>query len=281
MGLCPHAEEVAVETNELERRRWNDAQWAEVWPKRERMTDAVTAFLLDAAALARGERVLDIGCGGGKTSLAAAQAVGDEGAVVGADISRPLVALATRRAAEAGAANATFRDVDMQTDTVDGGPFDIAISQFGVMFFDEPDAAFANIRAHLRPGGRLAFACWQVAERNPWFFAPAIAAFLPPPPAPAPGKSPTGPFVLGDPDHTAETLRSAGFEDVGWAAHDIEVEVPQDAIVDAGQLTFMGIAPDQLADARDAVDRYMEQFAVSPTILRIPLAFQVFWATTA
>ena len=270
-----------METNEIERRRWNDAQWAEVWPKRERMTDAVTAFLLDAAALAPGERVLDVGCGGGKTSLAAAEAVGAEGSVVGGDISTPLVALARRRAVAAGAANATFRDADMQTDTVDGGPFDVAISQFGVMFFDEPVAAFANIRAHLRAGGRLAFACWQVAERNPWFFAPAIAAFLQPPPPPAPGRSPTGPFVLGDPGHTTATLRAAGFEDVSWDAHEIEVEVPRDSIVDEGQLTFMGVAPERLAEAHDAVDRYMQRFALSPTLLRIPLAFQVFRATTA
>ena len=169
----------------------------------------------------------------------------------------------------------------MQTDTVDGGPFDVAISQFGVMFFDEPVAAFANIRAHLRPGGRLAFACWQVAERNPWFFAPAIASFLSPPPAPAPGKSPTGPFALGDPEQTADTLRSAGFEDVASAAHEIAVEVPAESVVDDAQLTFMGIPAERLADARETVDRYMEQFVVSPTALRLPLAFQVFRARTA
>jgi SAM-dependent methyltransferase len=275
------AEEVVVGTNELERRRWNDAQWAEVWPKRERLTDEVTAFLLEAAAPARGERVLDVGCGGGKTSLAAAPAVGPDGAVVGADISTPLVALASRRAADAGTGNVTFRVVDMQTGTVEGGPFDVAISQFGVMFFDEPVAAFANIRMHLRADGRLAFACWQVAERNPWFFAPAIASFLSPPPAPAPGKSPTGPFVLGDPEHTVRMLRSAGFEGVAWAAHDIAVEVPADSVVDDAQLTFMGIPPERLADARETVADHMQQFVVSPTVFRFPLAFQIFRASTS
>jgi SAM-dependent methyltransferase len=253
----------------------------EAWPKRERLTSEVIAFVLDAAALAPGERVLDVGCGGGKTSLAVAQAVGPDGAVVGADISTPLVALARSRAAEADVDNATFHVVDMQADTVAGGPFDVAISQFGVMFFDEPVAAFANIRAHLRSGGRLAFACWQVAERNPWFFAPAIASFLAPAPAPAPGKSPTGPFVLGDPEQTVGTLRSAGFEDVAWAAHEMTAEVAPDSVVDDAQLTFMGISPDRLADARETVDRYMQQFVVSPTALRLPLAFQVFRARTA
>ena len=112
-----------------------------------------------------GERVLDVGCGGGRTSLAAGEAVGMAGYVVGADISEPLRALADRRAQEAGAKNVSFRQVDMQTDTVPGGPFDVALSQFGVMFFDEPVTAFGNIRAHLKPGGRLAFACWQTGER--------------------------------------------------------------------------------------------------------------------
>ena len=90
------------ETNEAERRRWNDARWTAVWPKRERLTDAVTAYVLDAAALQPGERVLDVGSGGGKTSIAAARAVGPTGAVVGADISTPLRALAERRAVESG-----------------------------------------------------------------------------------------------------------------------------------------------------------------------------------
>ena len=110
------------ETNEAERRRWNDARWTEVWPKRERLTDAVTAYVFAAAALQTGERVLDVGSGGGRTSIAAARAVGPTGAVVGADISVPLRALAERRAAESGADNIAFCTVDVQADTVPGGP---------------------------------------------------------------------------------------------------------------------------------------------------------------
>ncbi len=267
-----------METNEVERRRWNDEQWTAKWPNRERLTDAVTAFLLDAAALRPGEVVLDVGCGGGKTSLAAALAVGAEGAVVGADISKPLAALARRRAAEAGAENVTFRVVDMQTDTVEGGPFDVALSQFGVMFFDEPVTAFRNIRAQLRPGGRIAFACWQTGEKNPWFFASAIAELLPPPPKPAPGKSLTGPFALGDPEQTARILSSAGFRESRWTAHELAVDVPQDTVVDEAQLAFMGIPADKLALAQTAVGEYMRQFVLSPTLSRFPLAFQVFEA---
>jgi SAM-dependent methyltransferase len=199
--------------------------------------------------------------------------------VVGADLSTPLSALANRRAREAGAQNVTFCVVDMQTDTVQGGPFDVALSQFGVMFFDEPATAFGNIRAHLKPGGRIAFACWQTGDRNPWFFAPAIAEHLPPPPTPAPGKSLTGPFALGDPAASADILHSAGFVEVRWTAHELSVDTPQDSIVDEAQLEFMGVSPDKLALAQTAIDEHMRQFVVSPALSRFPLAFQVFQAT--
>ena len=105
-----------MQTNEAERRRWNDEQWAALWPKRERMTDAVSPFVLEAAALRAGERVLDIGSGGGRLSLQAARAVGPSGSVVGADLSGPLSALARRRADEQQVGNAAFRTVDVQTD---------------------------------------------------------------------------------------------------------------------------------------------------------------------
>jgi SAM-dependent methyltransferase len=267
-----------LETNEAERRRWNDARWTAVWPKRERLTDAVTAYVLDAAALQPGERVLDVGPGGGKTSIAAAKAVGSAGAVVGADVSVPLRALAERRAAESGAGNVTFCTVDVQTDAVPGGPFDAAISQFGVMFFEEPVIGFANIRAHLVPGGRLVFACWQSSEQNPWTFFSAIADFIPPPPEPAPGKSPTGPFALADAVRTTEILRSAGFVDIGRTAYEITVDAPRDSVVDDDQLEVMGIAPDRLAAAQAGVDAHLKQFEVTAKLSRFPLAFQVFEA---
>jgi SAM-dependent methyltransferase len=267
-----------LETNEAERRRWNDARWTAFWPKRERLTDAVTAYVLDAAALQPGEHVLDVGPGGGKTSIAAAKAVGSAGAVVGADVSVPLRGLAERRAAESGAGNVTFCTLDVQTDTVPGGPFDAAISQFGVMFFEEPVIGFANIRAHLVPGGRLVFACWQSSEQNPWTFFSAIADFVPPPPEPALGKSPTGPFALADAVRTTEILRSAGFVDIGRTAYEITVDAPRDSVVDDDQLEVMGIAPDRLAAAQALVDAHLQQFEVTPELSRFPLAFQVFEA---
>ena len=267
-----------METNELERRRWNDERWAALWPKRERLTDAVTPFVLDAAALRAGERVLDVGSGGGKLSIAASTLVGPDGAVVGADVSAPLAALAVQRARAAAAANVSFTVVDVQTGEVPGAPFDVVVSQFGVMFFDEPETAFANIHAHLKPDGRLAFACWQAPERNPWFFAPAIAELLPPPPALAPGKSPTGPFALADALRTIGILESAGFADVRRTTHELTVDAPPDSVVDDVQLTLMGAPDDSLEAIRAAIDRHMQQFVISPGHSRFPLAFQVFEA---
>ena len=267
------------EANRSERRRWNDADWVSVWHKRERLTDAITPYLLDALALRPGERVLDVGSGGGKATIAAAEAVGPNGFAVGADISAPLTELATQRACEAGVDNVSFRVADLQLDAIAGGPFDVAMSQFGVMFFDDPVAAFANIRAQLDAGGRLTFACWQTMDRNPWHISTALAGFVPPPPPPEPGKSPTGPFALGDADRTREILELAGFTDVHRSPQALTPEMPHDAVVDDAQLAFLGVPADRMAAAKTAVAAHLAQFESAPGLAKFPLAFQFFSAT--
>jgi SAM-dependent methyltransferase len=269
---------MANDTNPIERRRWNDERWIAVWPKRERFTDAVTPHLLDALALAPGERVLDVGCGGGKASIEAARRVGAAGSVVGADLSGPLVDLARRRARDAAAGNVTFQTVDMQHDQVSGGPFDVVMSQFGVMFFDDPVTAFTNIARHLRPGGRMAFACWQSPEHKPWFFALALAPFLTPPPPPAEGKSPTGPFALADAERTVGILSAAGFSGITHTAVDFTIDVPEDALVDDDQLAFLGVAESDMAAARRAMDDHMSRFRLNPELSRFPLSLRIFEA---
>jgi SAM-dependent methyltransferase len=269
---------VSVQTNEAERRRWNDERWAALWPKRERMTDAVSPFVLEAASLQQGERVLDVGSGGGRLSFLAGRAVGASGSVVGADLSGPLGTLAAQRAREAGAENVEFRTVDMQTDPIPGDPFDVAISQFGVMFFDDPVTAFGNIRAHLRPDGRIAFACWQRLQDNHWHFASAIAEFLPPAPPSTAGAHPSGPFSFADPARTMGILEAAGFGGVRRTPHELTVDVPTDSIFDDIQLSLIGVAPEHHDAARAAVGEYLRQFAVTPELSRLPLAFQVFEA---
>jgi len=223
--------------------------------------------------------VLDVGSGGGKATIAAAQAVAPTGAAIGADISTQLTELAIRRATEAGVDNVSFRVADMQVDDIGAGPYDAVMSQFGVMFFDEPVVAFANIHAHLAPEGRMAFACWQTNDCNPWFIGTALAGIVPPPPPPEPGKSPTGPFALGDHERTQHILESAGFANVRRTPHDLIVELPQDAVVDAAQLRFLGVPRDQMPTATAAVNAHLAQFESAPGVAKFPLAFQVFRAT--
>lgn len=265
----------ADQTNQIERQRWNDPFWSEHWPKRERFTESVTPLLMKALSLKPGERVLDIGCGGGPATSAAAALVGGTGHAVGADISVPLNHLARNRAATSGAKNITYLVKDMQHDRVDGAPFDAAMSQFGVMFFDEPRTAFANIRAHLVGGGRLAFACWQPVAKNPWFVGPLLAEFVPPSPQPLPGKSPTGPFVFADPAYVRDILQSAGFADIAVANHDYQVDVPEDAMMDDGQLSFVGVPPEKMPQARAVVDKRIAPFRLPSGLCRVPLAVQI------
>ena len=269
-----------METNEAQRRRWNDEYFASLWPRQERVTDRVTGHLLDELALRPGERVLDVGSGGGKATLAAARAVAPGGEAVGADVSAPLSRLAAGRAVEVGVENVAFQVVDVQTDPVEGAPFDVAMSQFGVMFFDEPVTAFTNLRAQLGEDARLAFVCWQSAERNPWFPFEALAPFVPPFPEPAPGKSPTGPFALADPERTTAILEAAGFTGVVRTAHALDADVVVDPMDDV-ELAYRGVRPDELAAARASLDAHAEQFRLPSGLFRFPLRFQLFRAVAA
>jgi SAM-dependent methyltransferase len=189
---------------------------AEAW---ERRADALGAFsdvygfaAMDALGVSAGERVLDVGCGPGTTTIELAGRVGSGGEVVGVDISSKMVAAASRRAA--GVGNVRFNVADAQTDDLGSG-YDALYSRFGVMFFPDPPAAFANLGRALRPGGRLGFAVWGPLADNPWMFVPTLAA------APIlnaelalPGPGQPGPFSLSDADQTAVLLAGAGFVDV-------------------------------------------------------------------
>lgn len=267
-------------TNEAERRRWNDPYWASVWPHREQVTSSVTGYLLEHLQPAEGERILDVGSGGGVATLAIGPRAGS-GAVVGADISAPLVDLARQRARERGLDNVSFVVADVQHDAVPGAPFDAVTSQFGVMFFDEPGRAFANLRAQTAPTGRIVFACWQELERNPWFAGPALAPFVPPPPPPAPGKSPTGPFSLGDARATTALLETSGWNRVERHPYELVVTVDRDAIIDQGQLQFQGIPEAVREEAWEALQAALEPLKDPDGRYRLPLAFQIFTASPA
>lgn len=268
--------------NEAESKRWNNESWAAAWPQREQLTEAVTPYVTAAAGARSGQRICDIGCGGAGLTIELAKTVGPEGEVVGYDISAPLLELARKRAGESGLSNVDFVEVDVQTDAWDGTPYDLAVSQFGVMFFDEPTAAFASIRRHLVPSGRFVFACWQGVERNPWHLGTALRELLPPPRVPAPGKSPVGPFALGDDEYVHELLQAAGYATVVGTPHETAVRAPASAVVDASLFAFMGVPPEQEAEAASIADEHLRQFAVvdGTDLYEFPLAFTVYDAAT-
>ena len=169
--------------------------------------------LLARAAYSSGERVLDIGCGGGATTLAIAQDVQPGGEVLGIDISPELIAATTRRAAAAGITNARFLCADAASVTLPDGLYDRLFSRFGSMFFAEPIPAFANLRKLLKPEGRIDLAVWGPPQQNPWMLEGMAVArrhvelLAPVPRAP-------GPFAFEDLDYMREILNGAGFQGV-------------------------------------------------------------------
>lgn len=199
---------------------WNGPP-GEKWVKNQQVMDAslasATTALLSLAAIQPGERVLDIGCGTGQTSLLAADAVGEGGDVLGVDVSRQLLALARRRAE--GRANITFIEADAATYAFTPDR-DLMMSRFGVMFFDDPTGAFANLRKAAKPSGRFAFICWRPVAENEYAAMPfEIAKPLMPPLPPADPYAP-GPFAMSDPDRLRTILTGAGFSDIAIAKHD-------------------------------------------------------------
>ena len=198
---------------------WN-GQTGQNWVSHDALMEAMLQPLgeavMDSLSLKPGEHVLDIGCGCGHTSLSLADRVGAEGSVTGIDISAPMLAVASQLAAEhnAGHKSVQFLEADAQTHRFTPERYDAAFSRFGVMFFEDPVAAFTNIHASLRPSGRLAFCCWQPRAVNPFMTVPAMAALelLPAPPE-IPPRTP-GPFAFEEADYVAEILAEAGFEHV-------------------------------------------------------------------
>lgn len=223
------ANENIDESNREQADYWNDHAGAK-WVQAEAMLDAQLKPLgeraIDAVPVTPGMRVLDVGCGCGDTTLEVARRVGPDGAAVGVDISRPMLERAAERARSASLSNARFVLADATTfESEDDDKFDAALSRFGVMFFADSVAAFANIRAQLTTNGRLSFVCWQPADKNPWLFIPTLAAAeyvdIPRPSDPyAPG-----PLAFADADRTRTILGDAGFSDIAFESVELELSV--------------------------------------------------------
>ena len=204
---------------------WNASAgetWAALSDRLDRMVGPLGELAMDALGLRGAEHVVDIGCGCGQTTIELGRRIGEWGEVVGVDVSVPMLEVAKARAARAGLANVRFLETDAQTHRFEAASANAVFSRFGVMFFSDPVAAFANIRHALAPGGRLAFVCWRAMSENPLMTAPLQAAlpyFAEQPAQPADPLAP-GPFAFADRDRLFGILSGAGFHDIEIRPHD-------------------------------------------------------------
>jgi SAM-dependent methyltransferase len=203
--------------NREQAEHWNNSDEVGHWITQQTRYDGQLSvfveMLIDGASLHAGDRVLDVGCGCGATTHAAARIVAP-GTAVGIDLSGPMLECARTDAAAAGLANASFEQGDVHVHAFDRDAFDAVISRFGIMFFDDPVAAFTNLHNATRSDGRLAFVCWQPLTENEWLLVPgaAIAEHLPLPE----GGDPNAPgmFAFADPARVKQVLTDACWHDI-------------------------------------------------------------------
>ncbi|MFN7054113.1 class I SAM-dependent methyltransferase [Hyphomonas sp.] len=221
---------------------WNGPageKWVRDADRLDRMLGPFAEAIIETVKLSAGQRVTDIGCGAGALSLGIEAGTVNVD-VTGVDVSEPLVALARRRA-EAAGARAKFVVADASS-WVPEAPADAVVSRFGVMFFAEPVAAFANIRAGTKPGGQLSFACWRPLADNPWALTPLMTALplLKEPPAPPEPGAP-GPFAFGEEARIREILGASGWSEITIKAWDGDMRLPgADPAETAGFLMEIG-----------------------------------------
>ena len=259
---------------------WDSApgqKWAVHQERLDRLFAAVRDELIRRADPQPGWLVLDVGCGTGDTTLTFAERVGARGNVTGADISDPLLTLARRRAE--GRAGIGFLNTDAQTHDFGEGRFDLVASRFGVMFFADPVAAFANLARALRPGGRVVFAAWDAVRENPWMSVSKAAAVARLGPVAADPPGTPGPFAFADAGRVLAILSDAGLTESAVATDDVLLEVagsPGDA---AELATTLGPVPRIMADhggteadrraIAEATAEAFRPFAV-PGFVRVP-----------
>jgi SAM-dependent methyltransferase len=231
---------------------WNGAggdAWVAMQPVLDRMFVGFEEMLAAAAAERGAHRVLDVGCGAGATTVAIARRLGDGAECTGVDISAPMVEAAKERVA--------FDDhpprfllADAATHAFEEGEFDLLASRFGVMFFDDPVAAFANLHRAIAPGGGLRFFCWRSPEENSFMTTGARAAahLLPELPPREPGAP--GPFAFAETGRAAEILAASGWDEVQVERVDVPCAFPKADLT--RYLARIGPIGQALRDADDA-----------------------------
>lgn len=249
------------------------ASWAVLQPLMDRLYQGVTDAVIEAADPGAGAMVLDIGCGGGSTTLAMARRLAPGGRCVGVDVSPDLVAAAQAKLRDE---PASFLLGDAQVYPFESAAFDGVMSRFGVMFFDDPVAAFANIRRTVKRDGKLAFACWRSPADNPLVQVPmqAVAPLLPQGlPAPPPPGSP-GRFAFADPDRVRGILEASGWRDIAIAPLDTPSPLSVDELIAVSLRTL----PNELRDqARAAAAEKLQTYVVDGVVPMVSAC----WLVTA
>ncbi|HUH86369.1 MAG TPA: methyltransferase domain-containing protein [Stellaceae bacterium] len=249
---------------------WNGPtgrRWVERQAEQDALLAPITAALLARAAVRPGERVVDIGCGCGETAIEFARRVLPGGSVLGIDISAPMLAHAATRV-EPGLP-VTLVQGDATTYPFAEGAFDLLASRLGVMFFAEPERAFANLRRALRPGGRLVFVCFRAPRDNPWIMLPLNAAYEHVPPLPKMAPEDPGPFAYANDERLRRILASAGFSSIGLDRLDVKLDLAGGRGLDAAIEAALTMGPaaraieGQPPAARDAVQASMRRVLAS------------------
>jgi len=251
---------------------WNGVM-GQQWAGMQRETDAVVApfgnAALHRAAPRPGERVIDIGCGCGDTSIEIARRVGERGTVLGVDVSQPMLAVARAQGALGRHTNLEFRDADASEAELPANT-DLLFSRFGVMFFSQPIAAFSHMRKSLRAGGRCVFVCWRAPRDNAWAMAPLSAARaamgVTPPPA---DPNAPGPFAFADDARLRAILEGAGFGSVDIQRFDASLTLGATALDAAERALRFGPASrfvremgvEHVPRVRDAIEQAFAQLA--------------------
>jgi SAM-dependent methyltransferase len=215
------------------------------WTDRQELQDAVLApvseALLARAAIAAGERALDIGCGCGATTLEIATRVGCQGHALGLDISEPMLARARERTPPG--APVQFIAADATVYPFAPGAADLLFSRFGVMFFADPALSFANMRKGLRLGGRVAFACWREPRKNPWLILPLQEAYKYAPRLPELGPEDPGAFSFAGEERVHRLLGEAGFSSIAMHPVDLSLDLAVGRGLEAAVEGALAIGP--------------------------------------
>jgi SAM-dependent methyltransferase len=219
----------------------NGQRWTDRQAEQDVLLAPVSKALIDRAAAKAGDRILDVGCGCGSTSIALAEQVAPSGFVLGIDISGPMLARARELAPKG--APVDFALADATVYPFDPESFDLLVSRFGVMFFAEPAVSFANLRRALRPSGRVAFACWREPRENPWMMAPLQAIYQHVPKLPPQGPEDPGPFAFASEARVNRILGEAGYRSIEMEPVALSLDIAIGRGLDAAVQAAMQIGP--------------------------------------